>query len=42
MKPMIMTYPMDRTFREDIQLDSMIGKKEHDDVDNYVMVSIIN
>ena len=37
-----MDSPMDRTCRADILMASMIRKKDHDDVDNGLMVTSIN
>ena len=36
------TAPIDRTCSDAVELASMIGQKEHDDVDNDVRISIIN
>ena len=42
MEPMINTAPIDRIFMMAVQLDLMIGQKEHDGVKNDVMFHIIN
>ena len=42
MEPMINTEPMDRLFMMAVQLDLMIGQKEHYGVNTDVMVQIIN
>ena len=41
MEPIIITAPMNRICSEVIQPASMIGKKWHDDGNDYVMVSSI-